>query len=297
MPPRKFEDTPRLPGIYQIRCKANGKIYIGSAVNLRARWDLHRHSLNIKQHYNPHLQSAWNLHGEESFEFSVLQYVDQSQLLTTEQMWIERTGCTDGAIGFNIRSYATSGGEGVGLTWEGFRDPDGNAVNITNLHDFCRRKGLDFPSMHRLAKGRSRLKSYKGWTHVNSVRRREFIKTHEGFVDPDGRPVGPIRNLAAFCRAHGLDDTHMAAVASGRIVSHRGWTHLRGRKRLPALVHKGFVAPGGAVVRITNLVAFCRACGLTPVHMFQLKSGQRSSHKGWTWKHDADRAFDEQHLA
>jgi len=64
------------------------------------------------------------------------------------------------------------------------------------------------------------------------------------------------------------------------------------RVRLPALVHKGFVAPGGAVVRITNLVAFCRACGLSPVHMFQLKSGQRPSHKGWTWKYDADKAFE-----
>jgi len=147
-------------------------------------------------------------------------------------------------------------------------------------------------AMSQLFKGQGKLKSHKGWTHVNSVRQREFIKTHEGFVDPSGQPVGPIRNLAAYCRDHGLDNTHMTAVARGRIPSHRGWTHVRGRKNLAAVVHKGFIAPGGAVVRITNLAAFCRACGLCLVHMHELKSGKRPSHKGWTWKYDADKAFE-----
>ncbi len=70
-------------------------------------------------------------------------------------------------------------------------------------------------------------------------------------------------------------------------------THRRElRRRLPPLVHKGFIAPGGAVVRITNLSAFCRACDLCLVHMFELKSGRRPRHKGWIWKHDADQAFE-----
>jgi hypothetical protein len=163
---------------------------------------------------------------------------------------------------------------------------------LSTCRTFCRRHGLNSGSMIRLFKGQSKLKSYKGWAHVNSVRQREFIKTHHGFIDPDGQPAGPIRNLAPFCRDRGLDTTHMVAVAHGRIPSHRGWTHVRGRKRLPPKIHRGFVAPGGAVVRITNLSAFCRACGLSKVHMFQLKSGIRPSHKGWTWKHDADRAFE-----
>jgi len=283
---------PSVSGIYQIRCLRTGKIYVGSAVNLRARWDFHRRALAINQHHNPHLQAQWNLYGEEGFEFSVLQYVEETQLLTIEQCWIERTGCVNPNIGFNVNLHATSGGEGLGLTWEGFRDPDGKPVIITNLHEFCRRKHLDFPSMHRLSKGKSKLKSYKGWTHANSVRQREFIKTHDGFIDPNGQAVGPIRNLAAFCRVHGLEDSQMTAVASGRIISHRGWTHVRGRKRLPAVLHKGFIAPGGAVVRITNLAAFCRARSLCLVHMHELKSGKRPSHKGWTWKHDADKAFE-----
>jgi hypothetical protein len=147
-------------------------------------------------------------------------------------------------------------------------------------------------AMSQLFKGQSKLKSHKGWTHANSVRQREFIKTHDGFIDPQGQAMGPIRNLAAFCREHGLDNTHMTAVARGRIPSHRGCTHVRGRKSLAAVVHKGSIAPGGAHVRIMNLAAFCRAGGLSVVHMHQLKSGERPSHKGWTWKYDADKAFE-----
>ncbi|HXY96551.1 MAG TPA: GIY-YIG nuclease family protein [Steroidobacteraceae bacterium] len=278
-------------GIYQIRCKRSGRIYIGSAVNLLNRWYRHHQQLAEGLHGNPHLQSAWTRYGAANFEFTVLEFADPSQLLLREQYWIDRTGCADRRKGFNVKLLATTAGAGIGQTWSGFRNPNGDPVTIVNLSSFCRQNHLDFPSMRRLSKGVSRLKSYKGWTHTNSVRQREYIKTHAGFIDPEGRPVPPIRNLAEFCSRNGLNAAHMAAVANGRIVCDRGWTHALGRTRLPAKIHKGFVAPGGAVVRITNLAAFCRACGLTVVHMHELKSGKRPRHKGWTWKHDADRAF------
>ncbi len=145
---------------------------------------------------------------------------------------------------------------------------------------------LDFPSMHRLAMGKSKLKSYKGWTHKNSIRQRDYVKTYDGFIDPDGHPVGPITNLAAFCRERGLDNTHMVAVAHGRICSHRGWTHKDGRQKSEPKVYTGFINPDGQRVIIANLRAFCREHGLHPVRMHQLKNGQRKSHKGWTWREE-----------
>jgi len=288
---KQDREIPDTSGVYQIRCKPNGKIYVGSAVNLRARWDTHRRDLRRGLHHNPYLQNAWDRYRESAFEFLVLEYVDVACLLHAEQVWIDRTGCINRPFGYNIKPEATCAGFGVGRTWLGFRDPSGNPVTIVNLSDFCRRNSLNASAMHSLSKGKRKLKSHKGWTHVNSVRQRDYIKTHDGFVDPDGRRVGPIRNLAAFCRERGLDNTHMTAVANGRIVSHQGWTHVGGKRRLPPLVHTGFIAPGGAVVRITNLSAFCRACDLCLVHMFELKGGRRPNHKGWTWKHDADQAF------
>jgi hypothetical protein len=76
----------------------------------------------------------------------------------------------------------------------------------------------------------------------------------------------------------------MVAVATGRIVSHRGWTHVRGRVKLNPKTHLGFIAPNGMPTPITNIAAFCRANRLSKVHMYQVKGGIRPSHKGWTWR-------------
>ncbi len=284
-------EIPDSPGVYQIRCLGNGKIYIGSSVSLCDRWRVHRKDLRKGIHCNTHLQHAWRRYGELKFEFTVLELAERTELLQAEQRWITRTGCTDSRIGFNVNLEATCAGLGIGRRWLGFYDPQGNPLTIYGLMDFCKHQSLDYRSMHRLATGRSKLKSYRGWTHENSVREREYIKTHKGFINPNGRPIGAIRNLAAYCRKHGLCATHMIALKNGRIVSYRGWTHVRSKKRLAPLVHKGFVAPGGAATRITNLAAFCRASGLCVVHMHELKGGKRRSHKGWTWNHDADKAL------
>jgi hypothetical protein len=119
------------------------------------------------------------------------------------------------------------------------------------------------------------------------VRQRDYIKTYEGFIDPDGNRVDPITNLAEFCRQHGLDNTHMVAVACGRICSHRGWKHVNGRQKM-VRVYTGFRDPEGLPVVITNLTAFCREHELSPVHMHNLISGKRKSHKGWTWSDEDD---------
>jgi group I intron endonuclease len=281
-------EVPENPGIYLIRSTRDGKFYVGSTVNMRSRWNVHRRALRSGTHHNAHLQSAWNKYGESHFEFVVLKHAPTEKLLEAEQSWIDRTRCTDRSVGFNISSLACTAGESLARTWDGFYDPDGMRCSITNLFDFCRRRGLDFPSMHRLAKGRSKPKSYRGWTHENSVRKRPYIKTWEGFIDPDGRSIEPFRNLAAFCRHRGLDTTHMLAVARGRLVSHRGWTHRNAKRRVPPRIHEGFISPTGTRVTITNLKAFCKHHGLCVAHMFELKSGKRHYHKGWTWRNDHD---------
>jgi group I intron endonuclease len=277
---------PRVSCIYQIRCIPTGKIYIGSASNLRLRWQRHLRRLRSGDHENRPLQNAWNKYGEASFSLSVLELVPGDQLLRAEQAWLDGSGCTQAGVGFNLRPIASSAGESLWLTWMGFIDPAGRSVTIENLHAFCRKHDLDFPSMHRLARGSGKLKSYKGWTHENRVRKRPYphIKTWSGFIDPKGRTVEPITNLAAFSRQHGLTASHMIAVAAGRICSHRGWTHVRGRKPAAPKTYTNFVSPAGERIRITNLSDFCRRNALSVVHMHNVKGGVRRSHKGWTWR-------------
>jgi group I intron endonuclease len=280
---------PRASGIYQLRCLPTGKVYVGKATNLGRRWSFHRRHLNQGRHYDPHLQAAWDLFGEESFEFSVVALVQPADLLNREQVWTEATGCTERQKGFNLLEIAGAPGAAHVKVWEGFVDPNGAEVTITNLHAFCAQHNLDSSSMIRLAQGKSKLKSYKGWSHRNSVRTRPHVKTYDGFIDPHGHRVDTITNLAAFCREHSLEPAHMVAVAHGRLCSHRGWTYDTGRAR-QVKRHRGFVSPDGQPVEIVNLSAFCREHGLGVVHMHNLKSGIRRSHNGWTWRAPDDPA-------
>lgn len=55
---------------------------------------------------------------------------------------------------------------------------------------------------------------------------RRKAKEWPGFINPEGVPFGPIINLAAFCRDHGLDPSNMRLVALGVVHSHHGWTRL-----------------------------------------------------------------------
>lgn len=294
---KRISDSGRLgaipcsAGVYKILCLPTGKFYVGSTVDLRLRWAHHRSRLRQGTHCNAHLQQAWNKYGEERFKFSVLELIAISDLLRAEQAWLDSTRCANREIGFNIYPVAGSPGNRYAQVWSGFVAPAGNEITITNLFAFCRQHGLDFPSMHRLAVGKSKLKSYKGWTHKNSIRQREYVKTYNGFITPDGRSAGSITNLAAFCRLHGLDKTHMVAVARGRIYSHRGWTYDNDRQKLnPPRTYTGFIKPNGRRAVIVNLPAFCRAQGLQVAHMYQLIRGQRKSHKGWTWRQSNEQA-------
>lgn len=88
-------------GIYAIRCAASGKIYVGSALNIRTRWNGHRHRLEKGCHHSPKLQNAWRRYGPETFTFEVLEAVsDAAALISREQHWLDITGAA--TSGFNI---------------------------------------------------------------------------------------------------------------------------------------------------------------------------------------------------
>lgn len=72
-------------GIYQIVNTANGKQYIGSAVDFGGRWKAHRHQLRHNAHHSRHLQFAWNKYGEAAFSFRKLLVCAKEDLVMYEQ--------------------------------------------------------------------------------------------------------------------------------------------------------------------------------------------------------------------
>jgi len=63
-------------GVFQIRNKVNGKIYIDSSVNLDAYWNRNRAQLNFGNHQNTVLQNEWNTFGEENFVYEILSEIN-----------------------------------------------------------------------------------------------------------------------------------------------------------------------------------------------------------------------------
>lgn len=78
--------------IYQIKNKINGKCYIGQTVDFQQRKLGHLSALRRGVSNNRHLQAAFNKYGEESFEFSILEFCDTSRLDDREEYWIEKKG-------------------------------------------------------------------------------------------------------------------------------------------------------------------------------------------------------------
>jgi len=60
------------PGLYEIVCLRNNKIYIGETENLISRLGYHAASLKQNRNHCVELQNDWNLYGAKEFEFNIL---------------------------------------------------------------------------------------------------------------------------------------------------------------------------------------------------------------------------------
>jgi group I intron endonuclease len=76
-------------GIYKIYCTTSGKFYIGSSQEISRRRIHHYNRLRANKHGNPHLQNSYNLYGETSIIFEIIEYCDVTNLLETEQKYID----------------------------------------------------------------------------------------------------------------------------------------------------------------------------------------------------------------
>ena len=64
-------------GVFQIRNLTNGKVFIGSSLDLVASWNSQRFQLNAGLHQNGKLQKDWNEMGAENFIYEVVSELHQ----------------------------------------------------------------------------------------------------------------------------------------------------------------------------------------------------------------------------
>lgn len=85
-------------GIYAIENLVTGRDYIGmTTTSFAQRWSEHKFSLQRGEHVNLALQDDWDLYGEASFEFYIVEIVQDVRMVADrEAHWIElnSTYCT-----------------------------------------------------------------------------------------------------------------------------------------------------------------------------------------------------------
>lgn len=96
-------------GIYCIRNLISDRRYVGSAIRIDLRWNLHRASLRAGNHRSTRFQRSWDKHGEDAFEWTILELVaDRTKLIEREQFWIDELKAAHRDHGLNMAPIAGS---------------------------------------------------------------------------------------------------------------------------------------------------------------------------------------------
>lgn len=95
----KYKASRRPMGVFAIRNLANGKIFVGSSMDLSAIFNRIRFQLYAGAHPNKALEADWKQYGTGKFEFEVLEeifpredpnYDYAADLETLEDLWLEK---------------------------------------------------------------------------------------------------------------------------------------------------------------------------------------------------------------
>lgn len=87
-----YEGNSKKSGVYKIINTTNGRMYVGSAKEFKARFKSHLKSLHKGTHHNKFLQNDFNKCGEDAFEFYVIEVVEGDQVarLLVEQKYVDQ---------------------------------------------------------------------------------------------------------------------------------------------------------------------------------------------------------------
>ena len=96
---RAYKERQRPAGILQVRNTVNGKVLLGSSLNLEGPLNAHKFMLTTGRHRNERLQREWNEYGADQFVFEVLEVVRvgdgpdfnlSDELTLLEHIWLEK---------------------------------------------------------------------------------------------------------------------------------------------------------------------------------------------------------------
>jgi len=107
---REYKERRKPAGVFRIRNLVNGKMLLGSSLNLEGWPNRHTFQLNAGMHPNTDLQKDWAEFGPGNFVFEILEEVrvpddpdfnPGDELTLLEQIWLEKLDPVGGR-GYNL---------------------------------------------------------------------------------------------------------------------------------------------------------------------------------------------------
>ncbi len=209
-------------GIYKITNLINGKAYIGSSsFSIYQRLQCHKKRLRTGKHPNKHLQSAWNLYGEDLFSFEVLEIIlDKQEVLSREQYYLDFFIKNNGIDSVYNTCKVTGTTLGIKKTSE-----------QRELISKIVKEKMNSKEISNKISNRNRLmwknQEYREKMLLNiKTQNRIRSKIYKGFISPLGEKYENIINLKNFAEDHNLTLTGLCQIISGKQSTHRGWSIL-----------------------------------------------------------------------
>lgn len=150
-------------GVYEIRCSANGKIYIGSSVHIKFRWRWHWYALSKGIHHCEHLQRCWNKFGVFAFSFRILEVVTAKD---ARELWVYENRHLL-AAGDTAKLMNTGSTAGAAMLGRRHSDISKQKISAGN-----RGKFVSAESRARMRAAQKGRKPHKGWHHSTDTKSR-----------------------------------------------------------------------------------------------------------------------------
>ena len=279
-----------ISGIYCIENITTKVKYIGSAKVIKRRWQEHVKHLKKGNHKNKHLQSSWIKHGQEDFNFYILEVVDFDNLILKEQFWLDEISKNSeiynknmNVNGFHGRSHSQETKIKISETKKNqnlktIHSPE-TRKKISQILTGVKRKPLSEEHKEKISKSSKR-------HPISEDLKKKHLESNAleyELVDPDGNlHVG--KNISELCRINNLDHRCICLVIRGLRKHHKNWTK-------PGLEvdinfskkHKQFKLKDqhGNIYEGTNLTQFCKDHNLNYNCIIRVLNGKRNFHLGW----------------
>jgi group I intron endonuclease len=228
-----------IQAIYSLRNKITQHLYIGGTRNYGHRIVDHLYRLRKGIHWINKLQLDFSIFGENSFEFIVLERLEnktKTEIEAKEQIWLDYfhpeynlSPIAGSCIADNARTPEALEKMRKALT--GKMQPietiaKRSATAVRNGKH--RNKILTVEQRQHLGDMNSGVNNPNWGKHRETTKKKRDAKGlyYIGVISPDGQVFTKIYSMNKFCAEHGLSESCMVALINGRRKYYKGWKYL-----------------------------------------------------------------------